>query len=293
MIVKPHTSLKHRILGVYFKICREVAKRRDLYYVDLFAGDGEAKCEETPIKKWDSPLIHSLLKNAEKENLKLHCFLNELDRTRYEKLKEKVSSYNKYVEDIENEDANKIYKKFLENIPKNQWSIWFLDPSKHSDLKWTTIEGIANHKGWDNISRVERKPELIINFMTYTMQRSIRRNDESITEALGTDVWKEKIEKNPKTPVYEIFLKLFLDQLERLGYNCTWFSIEQTPPQRTHLYYLIFANNIPSAIKIIAEKFAPWIKRTIRDKWTKENFKWRMMTKAKKQRYKLLCEYGG
>lgn len=48
MKVAPHTSLKHRMLGMYFLICRQVAKSRILYYVDLFAGDGEAECNEAP-----------------------------------------------------------------------------------------------------------------------------------------------------------------------------------------------------------------------------------------------------
>lgn len=49
MEVKSHTSKKHRALGYYFSICRDVLKGsgspKTLYYVDLFCGDGTSEDE--------------------------------------------------------------------------------------------------------------------------------------------------------------------------------------------------------------------------------------------------------
>lgn len=283
MEVAPHTSIKHRTLGVYFKIVRMVMKQgRPLYYVDLYAGDGECVCDEAPLKRWDPPLIQSLLKPARKDNLQLHSFLNDLDIEHFNKLKDSVRGYEDYIVDITNENANSVYPKFLSKIPKDQWSIFFIDPYKHSELSWKTIEGIAQHTGYDTYSRCTRKPELIINLMTTTMQRTFDKSPEAITEVLGTDEWKERIEGRSDEKMHEIFLDIFTKQLESLGYSVTSFMINQTPPLKSTLYYLVFASNIPKANEIISKKFEPYIKQISKDKWIKENFRFRMYTKARK-----------
>lgn len=290
MEVKPHSALKHRILGVYFKICRTLINRLGgLHYVDLYAGDGSAECDEAPLKKWDVPFIESLLKNAEREHLNLSCYLNDIDPECYEKLKKKVEPYAKYVKRIEKKDANVVYAEFLDQIPPNKWSIWFLDPCKHSELDFKTIECISNHRA-DIGGGNSRSPELIINLLTYSMQRSLT-NKEDINRALGIDdssEWETRIEKGEKT--YEVFLDILLRQLEKLGYHSVYFSIEQTRPLRAHLYYLIFASSMPGAYEILNQKFDPYIKSIMKDKWIKENFYFRMQTKAKKQGMRLLTD---
>lgn len=286
MKVAPHTSLKHRMLGMYFLICRQVAKKRLLYYVDLYAGDGEAECDEAPLKRWESPFVKSLLEHAKKGTIKLKCFLNDLDPKNegyYERLKEKVKPYKEFIISLTKEDANIIYKDILKQIPKTEWSIFFLDPFKHNDLDWNTIEEISKHETYDKISNCNRKPELIINLMTVSMQRTMDIDPDSITKALGTDEWKEKVKDKTTEKVYEIFSDIFAKKLEELGYSVTLFQIKQTPPNESTLYYIIFASNIPAANKIISEKYKPYIDSKITDKWTKENFKYRMITREEKK----------
>lgn len=295
MKVAPHTSLKHRMLGMYFLICRQIAKNRTLYYVDLYAGDGEAECDEAPLPRWNCPFITSLLDHALKSKIKLKCFLNELDpqdKGYYEKLKQNVANYNHFIIDVTRKDANLVYKEALAKIPKHEWSIFFLDPYKYSDLNWQTIEEISKHEGYDPISRCTRKPELIINLMTSTMQRAFKYDPDGITKALGTEEWKDRITlKEEEEKIYEVFFDIFSKRLENLGYEVTYFCIKQTPPHENVLYYMIFASAIPNANEIIVKKYKPYIDRLMNDKWVKENFKCRMISRAIKSGIKPLTEY--
>lgn len=294
MKVAPHTALKHRMLGMYFKICREVAKDRKLYYVDLYTGDGEAECDESPIKKWKCPFIKGLLEHAKKGEIKLNCFLNELDPKKegyFDKLVENVKEFRNSINSLTKEDANSVYKKILSQIPATEWSLFFLDPFKHNDLKWQTIEGISKHEGFDKVSNCKRKPELIINLMTVTMQRTTESNPDAITEALGTDEWKERIRGQTEELMHEIFLEIFTKQLEKLGYSVSSICVKQTPPNGNVLYYLLFASAIPGANQIIAKKYKPYIESIMRDKWVKENFKYRLITKEEKSGATFLTQF--
>jgi three-Cys-motif partner protein len=266
-------------------------KKRKLYYVDLYAGDGECICDEAPLREWKCPFIESLLDHAKNGDLDLTCFLNDLDADNFKKLKENTAQYGSFIGALTNNDANKIYPSFLHQIPKDEWSIFFMDPYKHSDLDWTTIEGISKHSGYDEMSKCDRKPELIINLMTLSMQRTIECDPDSITKALGTEEWKNRIKNKNDEKIHEIFLDIFTENLGKLGYSVTPFLIKQTPPNQNVLYYLIFASSIPRANEIITRKFKPYVDKIMNEKWVKENFEYRMITRAKKSGYKLLTEF--
>lgn len=292
MKVAPHTSLKHRMLGAYFLICRQVAKTRVLHYVDLYAGDGEAECENAPLQKWKSPFIKCLLEHAVRETIKLKCFLNELNKEYFAVLKKNVAQYEKFIIGLTNKNANVVYSEILQQVPKDEWSIFFLDPYSYSDLDWKTIEEISKHEGLDITSRCKRKPELIINLMTYTMQRAFKSDPTGITKALGTDEWKSKIEKKMVgEKVHQIFSDIFIKRLEMLGYTVNSFCIKQTLPNNNILYYIIFASSVPNANEIITKKYKPYVDDLMADKWIKENFEYGLITKAKKAKIKSLNDF--
>lgn len=306
MNVSPHTSLKHRIIGSYFRICRDVmkSKNRTLYYVDLFAGDGICDCKEAPIIQWEPPYFNNM-KQANEHNLDLKCIFNDKDN--FEQLSNRLKPYQNNIIGLFDKDANEIYRPILELIPPDKWSIFVLDPYNHSDLKFTTVEAISKHEEYDSVSRCVRKPELIITFMTYSMQQYLNtigrenvpeKNKEyllkTIDDSLGTNSWREKIlNKNnemreDKTNI--IFLNIFLEQLGKLGYDTVYFHIQQTA-WNSVLYYLIFATSIPTAYTIISEKFEPYIKQIQKDKWVKENFSFYKRAKARQEGNKILDDY--
>jgi len=294
MEVSVHTSLKHRMLGMYFLICRKVAKERILHYVDLFAGDGEAHCDEAPMKNWKCPFVKGLLEYAQKNEIKLQCYLNELDPKNngtYDKLIKNISQYKKFIVDITREDPNIVYERALEKIPKNEWSIFFLDPFQHDHLHWSTIEKISKHEIFDTRSRCIRRPELIINLMTYSMQRSYKHNPDGITLALGNNEWKDMITTNEDNRIHEIFSDIFVANLKKLGYSVSSFEITQTPPASNVLYYMIFASSVPNACEIISKKFKPYVDYLMKDKWVKENYRTKLIAKEIKKGNTLLSDF--
>ena len=306
MEVRPHTSLKHRIIGSYLKICRDVmkGKRRSLYYSDLYAGDGSCSCKQAPLKNWSPPYV-SHMDNAKKNNLDLKCFFN--DKNNMDKLSDSLLPYEEFVLGKYDEDANTVYPKILSKIPPEEWSIFVLDPFNHSQLSFSTIEGISKHRSYDSRSRCERKPELIITLMTYTMQQYLKtvgrenvaqekkeRLLSTIDESLGTSNWRQKIlglnKEQREGKVHYIFLKIFLKQLSDLGYDTVFFHINQIL-NNGPVYHLIFASSIPSAYKIISEKFEPYIKGIKKDKWIKENFTFYKKANARDQGLSLLDDF--
>jgi len=283
MEIEPHSTLKNRILGLYYKICIQVIKKRNkLYYIDLFTGDGVSVSKKiSGDKVWNAPFITQFLESATKGKINIMCYLNDLNPERYEKLKENVKKYNKFIKKITQKDANEVYKEILKEIPADEWSIFFLDPFKHSDLNFETITNIAKYKAYDNKSRCIRRPELIINLMTYTMQRNARINKHGVIKAIGEGEWMHLIDdKTGEEKTYEILHDSFIKNLESLGYFTTSIEIRQTPPLNTVLYYLVFASSIPQAHEI-QEKFKKDILK-YQQQWSKENFRLRLISKLKK-----------
>ncbi|MDP2750551.1 MAG: three-Cys-motif partner protein TcmP [Nanoarchaeota archaeon] len=292
MEIEPHSTLKNRTLGLYYKICIQVIKKRDkFYYVDLFASDGESICKDTDNKVWQAPFITQFLETAKKGQIDLVCYFNDLDSEKCEKLKNNLKAYDKFVKKITNEDANKVYKEFLKEIPKDEWSIFFLDPFKHSDLDFETIKSISEWSAYDERSKSTRRPELIINLMTYTMQRNARINKPNVMKAVGGGDWIDLVEnKTTDEKTYEILHDSFIKNLESLGYFTTSIEIRQTPPLNSVLYYLIFASSIPQAHEI-QERFKKDI-LVYQKKWSQQNYRLKLISKVTKQGMKPLSDYG-
>jgi len=280
-------------------------KNRSMYYIDLYAGDGICTCKYTPLKEWEPPYINHLKKSNEK-GLELKCIFN--DKNNIEKLKLKLDSYKDNILNFYSEDANYLCDKILHLVPANQWSIFNLDPFNHSQLNFSTIKRISKHEGFDTIRKCNRKPEMIITLMTYTMQQRLkllgRENVsekkkklaiKSIDNSLGTDAWQgevlgknKRILKEEKT--HNIFLKHFLNQLGNLGYDCVYFHINQIL-NNGPIYFLIFATSIPKVYTIYSEKFEPFVKKLQREDWYKENFSFYKREKAKEEGHILLDDF--
>lgn len=308
MDVRPHTNIKHRTIGYYFKICRDVMKKgRPLYYVDLYSGDGACECPEAPKTVWSPPYTR-MLEESKNKGLGLRCVFNDYDRNKMDNLRNKLKGYEDFVIGTYHEDANVVYKKILNQIPPEEWSIFSLDPYNHDQLDFSTIAGIANHAAYDSRIGAERKPELIVTFMVYSILQAYKATKaDSISESkqrnllsgidkcLGTDSWRGEVSAWVESELLErkmnhIFLKTFLKQLGGLGYDAVVFRIEQTI-HKNIIYYLIFATSIPNAYRIISKNFEPHVKRVRDDKWVRQNFNFFKMARAKKEGFALLDEF--
>jgi len=294
VIVKYHSKIKHRLLGGYLKVCVENVRshrRRPFIVVDLYAGDGISVCKE-PEESWEGS-AQIIAKWVSKAGKNAYCILNEKEPSLIPCLEKNIEEYKEVVKKIYNDDANKIYKEILSKyVPKESHSIFFLDPYKHSDLKFSTVEGIAQHSIEDSYKGAAfvRRPELIINFPSYTMLMSIKQNEDLITEFIGTDKWKEELAKKPRRITKDMVLfMVYWKQLAcYYGDGITYVKVKSLGAN-SPVYYLIFAATHPLAKKI-HKRFKEWIEKNY-DDFRKMGFELILKEEVKKKSIKTLDKF--
>lgn len=273
MKVSFHTKEKHRLLGDYLSICSNVHKYKSgaFYFVDLFAGDGICEYEIGNLKEtWEgTPKLAARILTESKINFS--CFFNEIDYECFKNLERNLAQYKADNIIITNKDANEYYKEVLTKIPTKNHSLFFIDPYKHSQLSWKTIETIANHSiedtYFDKKRKISiefiRKPEIIFNLMTYTMQTSYKQNPTLIDRYLGTKKWRDKVKINEEKglPISEAFLETALEQFRLLYDEEPFPIIIKRIGTESLLYYLIFVSNHPLANTIFTEYYNKYVKR--------------------------------
>jgi|GEM_PF-2833703 len=257
-----HTKIKHKIIKYHFSstwknIFKSKGPLYSLYYVDLYSGPGvcinedidEAKEKELPDefgkKEWKPPFF-DLMEDAKKYDFDLKCIFNDINEKYIERLKAKIDK--KGLSDhikcyFCTGDANEIVQDALDIIKTpNRPSLFYLDPSNHKDLHFSTVEKIMDFKHDSG-----RRPDLIINFMVHTIfmayKRGLSEEDvDSISRFLGEEVTKEELIeiKEAKEDTSQLLLDKFLDKLEKRDYRCTYYLIKDVE-RGSPLYYLVFA----------------------------------------------------
>ncbi|MEA1924873.1 MAG: three-Cys-motif partner protein TcmP [Candidatus Altiarchaeota archaeon] len=305
MDVKLHSKIKHRILAYYFGVWKNVFKSNrihSLVYVDLFAGDGSCTCSQMPeeliekypgdcLRDWKPPYFN-LMDYAKDANFNLRCIFNDWDSEQIEKLKENLKEHTDFVEKFFCADANICYPEILKLIGKpNRPSLFFLDPFYHDQLKFSTIQGIANFMD----EKTGRKPELIINLMIEPMLLALKRNTEKdfnlITTSLGTDTWREQLPNYKKQGKSHIlFRNVFLGQIQALGYLTSSYYVYSTETKSPQ-YYLIFATYNKN-VHAIHKQIKPKIEALQKKEWVRKNFQIREIVNALADgRQKQLSDY--
>lgn len=279
-----HTQKKAKLVGIWYRICIEVEKyKRRFNIVDLYAGDGFARYR-TPKgiqKDWGPPLrAISMIKKSGANNIK--CIFNDISPNRIQKLQanleEHIDRHSKeeYIIDFYNEDANTVHRKILQRIEAGNHNLFFLDPRRHSQLHWSTIKDIAEFSTPDHYRNQSfmRRPELLVNFMTYTMQKNYRTSEKvrrGVDKSLGVsrETWMKKVKKykDDGIPVYQAFLDIFLDQLSiYYGKDKGIHPFPVTGVQSEGpIYFLVLASNHPMAHEITLTRFSSYIEREFRE----------------------------
>ena len=262
------------MLGVYFRFWRDLLKsfnpERPLYYVDLYCGDGDSY-DETTREKYETPLIISLIKKGVLDkHLDIRFLLNDSNQESIAKLKKKIQDLgiNKEIIDIDSIDANVYVDKALAKVPKEEFSVFFIDPFNYKDLKWETIEKISKHKG----DKYGRRPEMIINLPLYTLGKGMEsKHFEKMDEFFGTDAWLKKVNEykalGHERPVFNALLEFYVERLKTLGYKVEFEEISSIG-NSAPIYYIIFAVGNNEAYKIV-ERALTFV-RGAKQKWTKD-----------------------
>ncbi|UCF12297.1 MAG: three-Cys-motif partner protein TcmP [Thermoplasmatales archaeon] len=310
MDVKLHTKLKHKIISYYFsggwKNAFKSGNIYSLYYVDLFAGDGSCFCSEIDPdlekilprtlseRNW-KPSYFDLMRHADDANFNLKCVFNDISENNINSLMQEIKNkrYTKFIEGYFSKNANISYTDILKLIDKpNKPSLFYIDPTNHSQLNFSTVEAIAKFKD----EKSGRMPELIINLMLNSIymafKRGLQKEDvESINRFLGTNYDRNKINEiitDPFQKSYKILLNIYLEKLQELGYYCNYHLIKSTK-SNAPIYYLLFAT--------FSKQVDDWYKNinsyvhTLEEEWIKKNYVIKTMSDAKKDGQTFLFDF--
>jgi three-Cys-motif partner protein len=296
--VEKHSQMKHRLLGMYLKICTDIVKSQrshDFIVVDLYANDGIAYWPGGD-EEWEGS-AQITAKWVSKAGERAFCILNEKDENLIDKLKENTKRYSDVIKEILSKDANVIHQYILDKyISIDAHSIFILDPFNHTELKFSTVESIARHSKEEQYrgENFIRRPELIINLPTFTILKSKTQNRQLITEFFGTDEWIQAVQKAEKENVSQpkALLDVYRKQLNKYYDETGIVPIEiRTLEFNAPIYYLIFVATHPLAKKI-HNTFEDWVKKKTR-KFRKEGYALKLIAEAKRKQIKPLDEWIG
>ncbi|MCZ7357533.1 MAG: three-Cys-motif partner protein TcmP [Candidatus Methanoperedens sp.] len=262
MDIVRHTLKKYEIIEKYLGACKilfESERKPNFLYIDGYSGPGKVHFEDSDwgINKLiaGSPLI-AIEKLQPEKSKKISCVFIENDPKNF-------SDLESYIGEIKNVkclrgDANIKVVEVLDKIPSFTVVTVLLDITKYNELKWSTVENIAQHE----------KPygtDIIIHLPFYTMNayNNWENDPEGITNFFGCDYWKQLYEKkvNGSLEIREFeeeIVNLYKKRLNEIaGYSVVKsvpirhvLSLKQT--QRT-IYYLIYGSNNETAAKNIMD----------------------------------------
>jgi three-Cys-motif partner protein len=280
-----HTLKKAKLVGIWYKICIEVEKFKEKKFniIDLYAGDGFSR-HRTPdgVKQEWGPPLRAISMIVESQAKNVRCAFNDREKRKIEKLEknlmENINGFNKKEQIIGffHKDANIVYNDLFQFIDARNHNLFFLDPQKHGQLHWNSIEDIVNfsiNDTYKNNSFI-RRPELLINFMTYTMQKNYKTSEkvrDEIDKSLGVSrqTWMKKVKECEinEIPVYRAFLDIFIEKLneyypkEKCILPFPVSGVQSEGP----IYFLILASTHPMAHKITFNKFDKYITREFKE----------------------------
>jgi three-Cys-motif partner protein len=256
--VKWHTRKKHAFIKSYLNIWVENVKRSPptLDIFDLFASTGLCYCDDSAKYKLGEPtwsgsaiLAAECLEHySNGQKLFLNTFhpknaICQAQKANLERLLRKYSRVKPIITTVPIDDA---VDEARTHLSPTYPSIWILDPYKSSDLPWELVEKIGKFRGQYQTKSGQvkiRKPEMIINLMTYGLQMNIDINPHVVSHALGM----EETEWRPK---YDVLMKkydntrkalidLYAEKLTRL-YEKPPIVIEVNTTEEAAIVYCLF-----------------------------------------------------
>ncbi|KXS46504.1 MAG: hypothetical protein AWU58_489 [Methanohalophilus sp. T328-1] len=227
-IVPWHSKQKHEFLRRYLSIWTEMVGNHSksvptLDIIDLYASWGQCSCKENG-EKWPgtAKLAAECLTKYERPRL---LFLNTYNpnpdhlKLQEENLVDILQDYTieKKITTLPIEDAVDVA---LEEANLNFPTLWLLDPYGPKQLPWEVVEKICSAKRtYKNKSgeSCDRKPEVLINLMTSSLQREIH-NKNLICNSLGiTEAeWKDlELRANKSGNAREVLVDAYIERLSQ------------------------------------------------------------------------------
>lgn len=237
--VKEHSKDKHWFLSRYVDAFTTAMKGKwaGLHYIDLFAGAGVERLNESGALDWGSPLIAA---RANHPFTRLH--LCEKNGRKFEAL---VQRFHRLGLDAQVlcGDANKKIDEIVRTIPARTLSLAFLDP-------------YGLHLEFETISKLSGvRADLIVFFPDHldalrNWERHYLSNpDSNLDRCLGSGAdWRHILDSTPQDHLAEALRNLYIEQIRSLGY--TEFRFQRISSKGHPLYVLLLCSRSRIAAKL-------------------------------------------
>lgn len=232
---------KHYFLYRYidaFTTSMKGKKWEGFHYIDLFAGAGIERLEDSGILEWGSPLIAA---QAPYPFTRLH--LCEQEKEKYDALQTRITNIRTDSQILCGDANEKVFSIFKE-IPPKTLSLAFLDPfGLHLDYQ--TLQELARRRV-DFIIFFPDHLDVLRNWESYYFNNLTSNLDCCLGK--GAD-WRSIIDKTPRNQLAEQFKKLYMSQIHKLGYN--YIEQQRITLKNNHpLYLLLFCSQSDLAAKL-------------------------------------------
>jgi len=208
-----------------------------LHYIDIFAGAGIERLEDSQDIGWGSPLI-----DAQAPNPFDRLHLCELNEQKYEALEKRIAKYTSGCQVLHG-DANDKIHEIVKNIPSRSLSLAFLDPfGLHLDYDTLCV---LNNIRADLIVFFPDHLDALRNWEYYYFNNPNSNLDRCLGP--GAD-WRSIMNDTLPENRAQTLRDLYVGQIKKLGY--TNFEYERISIKSHPLYCLIFCSRHEIAAKI-------------------------------------------
>jgi three-Cys-motif partner protein len=234
-------------LAAFAGACKKVG---GWYALDLFGGPGLNWSETRGCERNGSPII--ALEAG--PPMATQLVAAESHRPSFEALSSRTERYGDRTR-LFNDDANRIIKDMLTDVPSAAPAFAFLDP-EGSELDWKTVEAVADHKRGHSHTKIEQ----LILFPTDTgFMRLAPGHPDLVTRIFGHEEWQEifdrrQAEKLSPDEARSEYVRLYGEGLKRLGYK-TVLDRQILKSTGQPMYFLIFATDHDAGERIMDHCF--------------------------------------
>ncbi|MFC7047334.1 three-Cys-motif partner protein TcmP [Halobacteriaceae archaeon GCM10025711] len=251
-VLKEHTEVKHRILRKYLVPWTRILSSGNprIHYFDGFAGRGYYEDGEpgSPLLAMDvadehADLFDEFLCTFIEKNSQNYSDLVEAVEQRERTVSDKVKVYH------HNEAFADVARDLMDSLEGEIVpSFFFIDPFGYKGVPFELISEILNLR--------DQGVEVFLTFMVRDIRRFLtdEGHENSISEIMGTDAWKEIRDQPNIENKEEEILKLYEQQLKQAAdMEYVWPFEMKMPERRETVYYLIHSTNHFMGFKIMKD----------------------------------------
>lgn len=235
---------------------KATAKKRQRWYVDLFAGPGKNVDDEETGEEFEGAALRALRMTAPKDAglYFTHLALVNLDKKAHQALEARVDRHcedgfcrapRAHI-DLFQGDANRLVNAIMRKIDPKAYVFVFLDIEAPKQLPFSTVRALMSHNHTSVDLFVLFPLDMALKRILSYNGATVEQSSDTLTGFFGTEKWRPLVEQrvtDAQSPeLGRQVLQLYMDQLRR-----DWRYVNVVRDVRrdggTKMYKMLFATN--------------------------------------------------